>query len=160
TGRPAELVQAGSRATRLVGAAGFVVTTAAENPDVSFVVLLVAVAVTNWPTATAAGREAVKPAWPLPSVVTGASPRKVWAWGGESVALAKNSTMNVVFAWPVSEPVTVVVPAELPAALRTGAAWAWLPPATLMPPWPPGPTVIELPRTRLPEVALPAMDTA
>src|SRR5260370_35963943 len=54
----------------LVNTEGWPTNMAAENADVSFVAVLVAVAVANSPGVTATGREAVKLAWPVPAVVT------------------------------------------------------------------------------------------
>src|SRR5437763_12342133 len=100
---------AGRAVTLLLG--GTESTTAAraeEKAEVSPVVRLVAVAVTNWPEDRVVARVLVKLTCPAALVVTVVLPRRAFPWAGEPDELAKNSRANEVLAVLVSEPPIVV----------------------------------------------------
>src|SRR5438067_718480 len=97
--------------------------TQAENSDVSFVVELVAVAVTEWPSATSDGKFALIEALPTPSVVTFAEAKKRCPSPlpeASHASLSKNSTRKVVFAVELSVPLIWMWPLPMTAELRTG----------------------------------------
>src|SRR5579872_6955655 len=90
-----------------------------ENSEVSLLVWLVAVAVSESPAVRAVGSVNVKVVLPVPSVVTVSEPSKVLPWPADWPAgVSKNWMVKLLFGTLVNEPETV-----LPEPVTVGKFW-------------------------------------